>query len=143
MLDGVLQHVHDQPPQQVLIATQLDFRQLVDHERTPRCRASEVQRAGALRDDFVQIEIDEPERIRAGIGTGQHEHVFDQTSEPRRSPLITVTASRYSASSRWARLSVTSAVVWTTDTGVRSSCDASAMNWRCVASASRSRRPVR
>ena len=71
VLDGVLQHVHDQTPQQVLIATQLDFRQLVDHDADAALVREEIQRAGALRDDFIQIEIDEPEWIRTGIGTGQ------------------------------------------------------------------------
>ena len=44
-------------------------------------------------------------------------------------------ASRYSASARSGRSSVTSATVRMTDTGVRSSCEASAMNCRCAWSA--------
>jgi len=58
------------------------------------------------------------------------------------SSILVANASRYSVSSRCSRLSVTSATVRMIETGVRSSCDASAMNCRCVSSAPR-RRPTR
>ena len=56
-----------------------------------------------------------------------------------------VSDSRYSCSVRCSRPSVTCAVVRVTDTGVRSSCEASAMNWRCadIAASSRSSSPLK
>ena len=55
----------------------------------------------------------------------------------RASPLTIVRASRYSDSWRRSRLSVTSAADRMTETGVRSSCDASAVKRRSCSNASR------
>ena len=43
-----------------------------------------VDGAPALGDHFVEIQIDRPQRIAAGIGAREHQHVLDETAEPPR-----------------------------------------------------------
>ena len=43
-----------------------------------------VDGAAAVGDDFVEIEIDRAQRIAAGVGARQHQHVLDEPAEPPR-----------------------------------------------------------
>ena len=43
-----------------------------------------VDRAPAVGDDFVEIQIHRPQRVAAGVGARQHQHVLDQTAQPPR-----------------------------------------------------------
>ena len=45
-----------------------------------------VDRAAAFGDDLVEIEIHRPERIAAGVGARQHQHVLDEPAQPARLP---------------------------------------------------------
>ena len=138
VLNGVLQHVQHEPAQQVLVAAYTEHRsRRARRIVTPRSVASTSDGAPAVGDDLVEIQVDRPQRIAAGVGAREHQHVVDEPAEPLR--LAADDRQRLAVFGFVAMLAAERDVrrARTIDTGVRSSCDASAMNCRCVCSASR------
>ena len=84
VLHGVLHHVQDQPAQQILVAVKRDVGRSVRADGDAARGGEHVDRAPAVGDDFVQIQIDRPQRIAAGVGAREDEHVVDQPPQPLR-----------------------------------------------------------
>ena len=48
---------------------------------TPRSAGEHVDRAPAFGHELVEIQIDRPKRITAGIGASEHEHVLNEAAQ--------------------------------------------------------------
>ena len=85
VLHGVLQHVQHQLPQQVFVAAKRNLRaRRPDRIGDAALGREHVDGAPALGDHLVEIEVDRPQRIAAGVGAREHQHVVDETAEPPR-----------------------------------------------------------
>ena len=53
-------------------------------DRDAALGGQDLHGAAAIGDQFIEIEIDDPQRTAAGVGARQHQHVLDQPAETPR-----------------------------------------------------------
>ena len=81
MLNGILEDVEHELTQEILVASERNFRTTSrPHGDTAR-RRDHLDRAPALRDDVVEIQIYATQRVTAGVSARKDEHIRDQAAQ--------------------------------------------------------------
>ncbi len=84
MLHGVLQDVQHQLAQQILVSAKRDLRRARRVDRDAAPGRQDVHRAPAVGDELIEIQIDRPQRMTAGVRAREHEHVLDEPAQTLR-----------------------------------------------------------
>ncbi len=82
VLHGILQDVQDQLSQQVLVAAVGKLGRTLQQDLDTALRRKDIDRAAAVGDQFIEIEIDRPQRIPARIRAREHQQIVHEAAQP-------------------------------------------------------------